>query len=174
MLHRGIEPASAACRSDALSTELNPHPTSYIFLCSPLPPGICLTLGLSIPSCCLPTSFSVFLSHGMVSKNGSWLSCFCSTMYRKGKKCPSSILIEFATDSIHKIGAMVVCINSESVPHNVYGHMWVCPKSTPQRRHCAKLTPARSTAGVLSNSGSETLLKLKVISAGLNRHGLCL
>ena len=34
---------------------------SSIFLCSPLPSGTCQTQGLSIPRCCLPTSFSVCL-----------------------------------------------------------------------------------------------------------------
>ena len=28
--HRGIEPASAVCRSDALPTELHPHPYSIL------------------------------------------------------------------------------------------------------------------------------------------------
>ena len=36
--------------------------TSFLhFLCSPLPSGTCWTPGLTIPWCCLPTSFSVCL-----------------------------------------------------------------------------------------------------------------
>ena len=36
--HRGIEPASAACRSDALATELHPPPADWLSLHLPSPP----------------------------------------------------------------------------------------------------------------------------------------
>ena len=38
------------------------QPVFSIFPCSPLPSGICLTPGLSIPWCCLPTSSSICLA----------------------------------------------------------------------------------------------------------------
>ena len=43
----------------AETPQMTSQPTFSIFLCSPLPSGICRTPGLSIPRCCLPTSSSV-------------------------------------------------------------------------------------------------------------------
>ena len=41
--------------------QITSQPVSFIFLCSPQPSGTWWTPGLSIPWCCLPTSFSVCL-----------------------------------------------------------------------------------------------------------------
>ena len=63
LLHRGMEPVSAACRSDALPTELQPHPQpqhlcvhkfvhlSYVskFLCDIEPGVYFMEIGLSVP-----------------------------------------------------------------------------------------------------------------------------
>ena len=41
--------------------QIIPQPVSSVLLCSPLPSGTWRTPGLSIPWCCLPTSYSVCL-----------------------------------------------------------------------------------------------------------------
>ena len=97
------------------------QPVFSIFPCSPLPSGTCRTPGLSIPSCCLPTSSFVCLVFFHLSQclarwfwpdlmNGrhDHTTAFASLYDRQEIVMWSNCLLDLGTDFL--VGNMVFCM----------------------------------------------------------------